>query len=469
MTSTNAAKRLRVLEGTFDKRKVKFPTLHQITLPVRVALRAQRIAALLSGQGMAGTLGALGIEVTKRGLVFVGFSNRASVGFDAVFGKNLAATFVRLGPTFIKLGQVLASRPDFVGEPVADELRQLFSSVPPRPFREMKKILQRELGRDKVRTAFKSIEPKALACASLGQVHRGVLKDGAPIILKIQKEGAATTVQLDLLLLEGLARSFHTIYPGFGILEVFRDFKEATLCEIDYLKEAANLDRFKKNHRPRGVHFPKVYKDLSTSKVLVMEPMQGTSVADLKKGSTVARFAAEKGLAAVLEQIFEHGFFHADPHAGNLFFQEENGRIGFIDVGLVGQLKAEDKKKFLKVVLAILKRDRTQLAKSLYALGTPGKKADYSKFESDINALIDEAQSPEKAGLEKMVSQLLAIARKNHLVIPNRYVMMIRSSLVIEGVARSLDPGISVFEIATPIVARSLLKSYSPFSVFRRR
>jgi ubiquinone biosynthesis protein len=448
---------------------VRIPFLQNVTLPVRVALRAQRIAALASGQGMGGTIGALGIEVTKRGLVFVGVSNRASIRFDSVFGRNLAATFVRLGPTFIKLGQVLASRPDFIGEPVAEELRQLFSGVPPKPFREMKRILHKELGREKVRDAFKSIDPKALACASLGQVHRGVLRDGAPVILKIQKAGAAATVQLDLILIEGLARSFHVFYPGFGILEIFRDFKEATLCEIDYLKEAANIDRFRKNCRATGVRFPKYYKDLSTSKVLVMEPMQGVPVAELKKGSTVARFAAERGLAAVLEQIFDHGFFHADPHAGNLFFQEENGRVGFIDVGLVGQLKAEDKKKFLKVVMAILKRDRSKLAKSLYALGTPGKKANYPKFEAAIDALLDEVQAPEKAGLEKMVNQLLSIARKNHLSIPNRYVMMIRSSLVIEGVARSLDPGISIFQIATPIVARSLFKFYNPFSLFRKR
>lgn len=437
-------------------------------------MRSQQIGIILSRYGVAGSLASLGVEAGKRGLVFSGLAKPTTARFDAVFGRNLTITFVKLGPTFIKLGQILASRPDLVGETVADELRVLFNRVPPISFKAIQKILHKELGKAKLKS-FKSIEPKAMASASLSQVHKAVLADGTPVILKVQKKGVAETVKLDLLLLEGFVRSLHLVYPKMQLLSIYEDFKEATLAEIDYLKEAANIDRFRKNYRKllstSDVLFPKYYPDLTTSKVIVLEPMRGKSVAELKKGSTVARAAAEQTLAAILEQIFDHGFFHADPHAGNLFFQEDAGQVGFIDLGLVGQLNPEDKKKFLKVVLAILKRDRSRLASSLYDLGKPGKKANLKKFESGVQQLLDEvkAQGVQNAKLDKMVNQLLALARKNDLHIPNRYIMMIRSCLVIEGVAKSLDPGISVFQVATPIVAKSLMRSYNPLSIFFRR
>jgi ubiquinone biosynthesis protein len=199
--------------------------------------------------------------------------------------------------------------------------------------------------------------------------------------------------------------------------------------------------------------------------------MKGQIVANLRKGSTVARAAAEQSLSAILEQIFDHGFFHADPHAGNLFFQEDQGTLGFIDLGLVGQLQPDDKKKFLKVVLAILKKDRSRLADSLWAMGTPSLQSNKKKFDSAIQALLDEvqAQGVQEARLDVLVNQLLAVAKQSGLFIPNRYLLLIRSCLVVEGVARSLDPKISVFRIATPIVAKSLMKTYNPLSFFWRK
>jgi ubiquinone biosynthesis protein len=184
----------------------------------------------------------------------------------------------------------------------------------------------------------------------------------------------------------------------------------------------------------------------------------------------VARKAATLSLAAILEQIFDHGFFHADPHAGNLFFLEEEGKIGFIDLGLVGQLEPEDKKRFLKVLLALLKRDKAKLAKSLFDLGTPGKKTDFKAFDKDIHKLLDEVQKKgvDSFRIQELVNRLLEISNKHKLYIPNRYLMMLRSCLVVEGLARSLDPQLSLFKIATPIVAKSLLKSYNPLRFLRR-
>ncbi len=447
----------------------------KITQPAQVALRSQQIGFVLSRYGVAGSLAALGVEAGRRGLSFAGLGPVSPKGFDSAFGRNLALTFAKLGPTFIKLGQVLASRPDVVGEPVSEELRVLFDRAPFVPFATIRKILQSELGAEKFAKAFKSIDPQPLASASISQTHKALLADGTPVILKIQKPGVGRTVRLDLILLEGFVRSIDLVYPKLQLLAMFRDFKEATLSEIDYFQEAKNIDRFRKNYRKilssSEVLFPKYYKELLTERVLALEPMRGRPMNQLKKGSTVARVAAEQSLAAILEQIFDHGFFHADPHAGNLFFQEDAGTVGFIDLGLVGQLEPEDKKRFLKVILAILKRDRSKLATSLFALGVASKKTDFKRFDKEIKAMLDEvaAQGVQNARLDQMVSRLLAIARKNHLHIPNRYVMMIRSCLVIEGVAKSLNPGISVFQVATPIVAKSLMRSYNPLSFFWKK
>jgi ubiquinone biosynthesis protein len=441
--------------------------------PVEISVRTQQIAYLVSRYGLAEGLAALGVALGQRGL---GMARKSSAlpKMDAVFGRKLAKLFGKLGPTFVKLGQILASRPDIVGEAVADELRILFDRVPPIPFREVKKLLRKELGKKKFETAFKSIEAKPLASASIGQTHTAVLKDGTPVVLKVQKPGVAETVKLDLRILETIVKPMHALNPKLQLLQMFEDFREATLREIDYRREAANIERFRKNYRSlfsdSEIMFPKYYPDLSTERVLAMEPMRGRKVNEIRRGSTVAKRIATQSLAAVLEQIFDHGFFHADPHAGNLFFLEEEGRLGFIDLGLVGQLEPADKRKFLKVLLAILNRDRAALAKNLYELGTPGPRANYKRFERDIQSLLDEVkkQGIEKVRLEQLLNKLLTVARKNDLLIPNRYVMMIRSCLIIEGVAKSLDPKISVVKVATPIVARSLMKTYNPIAYLRQ-
>lgn len=453
-------------------RKVK---LSNITKPLRVAVRTHEIGLVVLSSGLASSFARLGFELGKRGVTLIRIGRPQTTPLDAVFGRELARLFIRLGPTFIKLGQMLASRPDIIGPTVSEELKSLYDRVPPTTYRKIKKVLDAEIGRKKLKKYFRSIDPKPLASASLAQTHRAVLDNGDQVILKIQKPGSSKTVETDLLLLEALARSVDVVSPKLQAFAIFRDFKQATLREIDYREEAKNIDRFQHNYRglftASNIRFPGYVQHLTTARVITLEPMQGTKVSALKKGTTVARRAATKSLEAVLEQIFDHGFFHADPHAGNLFFLEETGEVGFIDLGLVGQLEPSDKRRFLRVLFAILKRDRRSLATHLYELGEASPQSSFDSFESEINRLIDDIGGKDfrKTNLEGLVMKLFGIARRQGVFIPNRYTMLLRSCLIIEGVARSLDPGLSVVAIATPIVARSLLKSYNPFRLFTRR
>lgn len=443
-------------------------------LPFRVAVRSQQISVAIYRHGLAGTLASLGFEFGKRGLTWANAGKFKTTPFDSVFGKSLANLFIHLGPTFIKMGQVLATRPDIIGEPVAEELRILFDRIPPITFKKWKKQLEKELGANTVRLAFKKIDPVALAAASLGQTHRAELKDGTPVVVKLQKPGVGNLVRVDLQILEGLVASMHAIYPKWQLRFMFDEFKNATLQEIDYRREAQNIDKFRKNYSKLfsqpDVIFPKYYPEFLTEKVLILEPMQGKKLSELKPGSTVARAAASQTLAAVLEQIFDHGFFHADPHAGNIFFLESQGKVGCIDLGLVGQLEPEDKKKFLKLLMAVLQRDRATLARRLFDLGTKGPSANLPAFEKDVNDWIDRVGAAGMANirLESALNELLQIARMNAVNVPNRYVMMMRSCLVADGVARTLDPGINVVQVATPIVAKSLLKTASPIDWIKR-
>lgn len=446
----------------------------KITKPVRSFLRAQEIGAVVLRSSLWSTASQLGFELGKRGIIISRVARPTTRPLDRVVGQELARLLTRLGPTFIKLGQMLASRPDIIGASIAEELKSLYDRVPPTAFRKIKHVIDDELGTRKVKKYFHSIDPKPLASASLAQTHRAVLKGGEPVILKVQKPGSAEMVEADLTILEGITRSLDMLRPKLQAFAVFNDFKQATIREIDYREEAKNIERFQKNyHRlftSSGVQFPGYIAELTTARVITLEPMRGTQMTALRKGSTVARKAAAKSLEAVLEQIFDHGFFHADPHAGNLFFLEDTGEVGFIDLGLVGQLETADKRRFLRVLFAILKRDRRSLAKNLFELGEPSAHTRFDRFETEINSLIDElnAQGLDKTKLQTLVNRLFGIARKQGIFIPNRYALLLRSCLIIEGVARSLDPALSIAAIATPIIARSLLKSYNPLRLFRR-
>ncbi|NQW44759.1 MAG: AarF/ABC1/UbiB kinase family protein [Deltaproteobacteria bacterium] len=444
-----------------------------IQRPISLALRTHQISYVLSLYGIAGTLRGLGFEMGKRGVAAVTKNSNRTCTYDSVFGKNLAQTFVELGPTFIKLGQMLAQRPEWVGESVAMELRVLFDRVPPISYKKIEKILKKEWGGEKFKRCIRKIEKKALASASLSQTHTAVLTNGTHVILKVQKPGVDRLVKVDLNLMENAIIVLDTLYPKLSLRPAFNDFKNATLREIDYREEARNIDRFQKNNRSlfskSSVIFPTYQKDLSTEKVIVLEPIRGKKTSEMKADSRVAKRAAYIGASAVLEQIFEHGFFHADPHAGNLFFLEDTGKIGFIDLGLVGYLEPEDRKKFTKVMLSIVKQDRKELAKTLFALGTPGKTTEYDVFEKGIGELLDQVKKTgiDNIKIEKIVEQLFKVASKNQLFIPNRYVLMIRSCLMIEGVAKQLDSKISLLGIAVPILTKSLIRSYNPLSFLR--
>lgn len=408
----------------------------------------------------------LSLEMSKRA-VFTSVrkhqQRRRSVA--KICGKNLAGAFQEMGTTFIKLGQVLATRMDVIDPEIASELEVLFTGVKPIPFRIVKKIIAKELRIKNIHELFSDIDPVPLGSASLGQCHRAVLKDKSTVVIKVQKPGVGKKVRADLKIMELGIRPLSLMLPQLSIQEIFNDFKDSALKEVDFRLEAENIDRFLKENSSHLTGapfiFPAYRKGLLSEKMIVLELMRGIPFSQLKPGTRLARKAALRSVEAVLEQIFLNGFFHADPHTGNMFFIEEEGKVGFIDLGLVGHLNEKDKKKFLQVLFAVIKKDKKGLSLALFQLGRPGKNTEFKKFERQIDNLIQNIKGAgvAKVALNEIVFRLLEIARENEIYIPNRYILMIRACVLIEGVAKRLDPSISIFKVAIPIVTKGFLKT----------
>lgn len=447
---------------------------HTIKNGFHIASRLQRITFVLYRYGILGTLADQGFEIGKRGITFVGRGKRQPVPLDKTFGISLKETLIQLGPTFIKLGQVLATRPDLIGNDVAEELKSLFDRVPSLSFSQVNRILKKEWGKKKYNANIETIEKKSLGSASLSQTHEAVLKNGSKVIVKIQKPGAGETVKADLMILEGLVNSIHPFFPALLLKEAFRDFRDATLREIDYLEEAKNIEQFQKNYKKllssSDVLFPSYLPELTTSKVIVLSPMRGKKMTEISKDSSQAKRAAVASLTAILEQIFEHGFFHGDPHAGNIFYIEETGKVGFIDMGLVGTLNEADRKKFLKVLFALLKRDRRGLSKALFDMGETTSESDFEGFDKAVEGIIEKVKKTgvSQVRMDEILQDLLKSARTHGIYVPNRFTILLRSCLVIEGVARNLDPSLSIVKLALPIVVKGLFKPKNPLRFFRK-
>lgn len=440
-------------------------TINGFTVPFKLALRYQQIWWCFFKYGVVKNITDFGFEMTLRGIAWTGAIKKIDTSLLRLMGANLARAFQELGPTFIKFGQLLATRPDLLPPEISQELEVLLAAVKPVSIKKITGVLKQELGKELLDELFLEIDKKPLGSASLGQCHRATLRNGSIVVVKVQKPGVSKTLLLDLKLIEMIISVLSLGFSIESVQEAFEDFRGATLQEIDYQLEAKNIDRFRKNYKgllqTPSVVFPTYIQNALTAKVLILELMRGVPFTYLKKGSRPAKRAAYRSLEAVFEQIFQHGFFHADPHAANMFFIEEEGRVGFIDLGLVGELSERDKKLFLKILLAIVRRDRKDLSQALFKLGVPGRKTCYEDFERDIDRVLDDVKATglKKLKIQKIVNQLFDTARTNSLKIPNRYVMMVRSCVMIEGVAKSLDPEISLFKVALPVLTKGFMSN----------
>ena len=380
-----------------------------------------------------------------------------------------------LGPTFVKLGQLLSTRPDLLPESYIAELAQLRDDVRPFSFDQAKAILVEEYGRP-LEDCFASIDPTPTASASISQVHRAVLFDGRVIALKIRRPDIQKTVAADLEILKNLAHLAERHLPALAVyrpLPLAREFERSLKRELDFTVELRTIHRCRAQFKgDPTAHIPFTVDELSTPRVIAMEFIEGVAVNDL---DGIRGLGLEPGKVAItgarvlLKQIFEFGFFHADPHPGNLRVLP-GGVIAPLDYGMFGQLDARTRERISDLLIGLMAQDVDRVMRALEALDIRGDQADPTGLRRDVADIVHAygELTLDTINLSVLLRDLVGVIRAHRLHIPADLVLLIRSLVLIEGTGRRLDPHFDIARELEPFLRRLTLRRYHPIRLLRR-
>jgi ubiquinone biosynthesis protein len=383
--------------------------------------------------------------------------------------ERLRLALEELGPTFIKLGQALSTRADLLPPDFIKELVKLQDHVAPFAFPEARGVLETEL-KGSSSSIFRSIEPVPLAAASIGQVHLARLMDGEEVVIKIQRPGIRRVVEVDLEILYHLATLVEKHMSGWDLhrpTRIVEEFGRMLARELDYTIEAASMERFAAQflHDSR-IYVPKVFREATTVRILTMEYIDGikaSSLDRLRQDNYDLKEIASRGAELVMTQIFVHGFFHADPHPGNLTVLPGNV-ICFLDMGMVGRLDRETRERIVDLVTAVVRRDESALATALIRLTAWDDEPDRHELERDALELAERHlyRPLKEMPLVKFVYQIFEVASKHRLRLPMDVLFLIKALGAIEGVGRDLDPEFNLIGNAAPFVERAYAERFHP-------
>jgi len=375
-----------------------------------------------------------------------------------------------LGPTFIKLGQILSTRPDLIPTDYIKELEKLQDKVPPFAYAQVSQMIKKELGAD-ILKIFKSFEQKPLAAASLGQVHQAILEDGNKAVVKVQRPDIEKVIETDLDILFNLARLTEKHIPASRLYDPVRiaeEFAKAIRSELDYGTEGRNAERFKKNFEgDEIIYTPKIYWEFSSKRILTMELIEGIKINNLKELDEAGydrKKIAENGAKAFMKQILIDGFFHADPHPGNMLIMKD-GIIGFMDFGMMGRLDEEMREKGIDLFIAILERNPNKIINEMLNLGiTSQEEIDTRSLKIDIKEMLDQYYDKplKEIKLGELINQLVETSIKHQIKMPAEFTLLGKTLITIEGIGLELDPDFNLAEIAKPYAKDVILERKSP-------
>lgn len=374
-----------------------------------------------------------------------------------------------LGPSFVKLGQLLSTRADLLPESYTAELALLRDSAKPFPFEQVEQILLEEFGRPALEV-FQSIEREPTAAASISQVHRAVLRDGRVAAVKIQRPGIAKIVRWDLDILKNLAQLVERRIRELAVhhpLALAHEFERTIKRELDFTIERATIERCRKLFAgDPAIHVVRTFPEYCTSRVLTMEFIEGAPIDDreaILRFGRVPEEIADRGARIVLEMVFRHGFFHADPHPGNLRVLE-SGVIAPLDYGIFGQLDAVTRERIADLLSGLIAQDPDRVVRALQALDVRINPADGRAFRRDLAELTASYSdlSLQTISLAPLLREIFTLARTHRIQIPADLVLLIRALVGIESVARALDPRFDIAARLKPLLRELYLRRLKP-------
>ncbi|MCA9551264.1 MAG: hypothetical protein KC933_14605 [Myxococcales bacterium] len=391
-----------------------------------------------------------------------------SVGHIGV-GERVKLVLQDLGPSFVKLGQILSTRPDLIPAELCDQLKKLQDDVVPITAAEARGVLEASLGRG-VDQVFTRFDDAHLASASIAQVHTATLDDGSEVVVKIQRPRIRTVIERDIELLYILAKAIERSIPEARIYSpvgLVSEFDRAMTAELDFTREADHAERFLQAFaHDETARFPVIYKEASGKRVLTMERLDGKKLSDALREGYRGERLAKVTLQILFTQIFKDGFFHGDPHPGNLMIMgtPEAPVLGMIDLGLVGRLSPALRDKTVDLMLAAARKDSQGVADALYAIGNPTKKIDRSKYEAEVTFLAERylGKPLKEIEVSLLIRDIISGAIKFGLEIPPEFLMLGRTLMTVEGVGKQMYEDLDVFSEIQPFFIELVKDRYSP-------
>jgi len=386
--------------------------------------------------------------------------------------KRLRLTLERLGPTFIKFGQILSVRPDLIPKSYVKELETLQDKVPAFPYSIVEEQIKKELGKD-IDEIFLNFEKKQIASASISQVHKATLKDGKNVAVKIQRPNVKEIMESDIEIMLYIAKLLEKHIPKirkFNPTQIINEFWKWTERELDFKREAANAKRFARNFsRDNGVKIPKIYDEFTTNKILVMEFIDGIelhNIKQIKKEKINLRPLIDKGFEVILTMVFVHGFFHADPHPGNIFITRDK-KIAFVDFGIVGHFDENLKSKSIDLFSGVIENNAEKIVETLIELSDT-EIENKEDLEYEISDVLGPLQTGDvnKVKVSYILENILDISLNYGLKVPAPFVLFGKTIITLEGVAIEYDPKFNLVENSKPFIEKLIAKRYNPVYVF---
>ena len=383
--------------------------------------------------------------------------------------QRIRMAIEELGPTYIKLGQVLSTRPDLVPAQFIEELVKLQDNVPPFGFSEVSRIIEAEFGTP-LRDLFEYFDENSFASASIGQVHRARLADGETVAVKVQRPGIKKIIEVDLEIMLHMATLMERNIEEMSLyrpVKIVEEFARTLEKEIDYTIEATSMERFGRDFfADSSIYVPKVFRDTSSERVLTMEFMEGIKISDIDridKAGYDRELITVRGADFLLKQVFEHGFFHADPHPGNIFVLPDNV-ICLLDFGMTDSIDRQTREEFVDLIDSVVHQQESRAAQMLLKLTSWDHEPDIRLLEKDVADFMGQHLYKPLKDIEigKLLNRLLELVSRHRLIVPPEIFLMMKTLTTIEGVALMLNPDFDMVRQTAPFIERVKLARFYP-------